>query len=79
MRSEDVVVDVSQDWVLACDVQQRFMHGPGVEHRLRGFERAVPPSSSPQAAIATISCPSPRTAWRWWLAMPRVKGSPLRL
>jgi sigma-B regulation protein RsbU (phosphoserine phosphatase) len=27
MTSEDVVVDVSQDWVLACDVQQRFMHG----------------------------------------------------
>lgn len=29
MTTEDVVVDVSQDWVLACDVQQRFMHGPG--------------------------------------------------
>jgi len=29
MTTDDVVVDVSQDWVLACDVQQRFMHGPG--------------------------------------------------
>jgi sigma-B regulation protein RsbU (phosphoserine phosphatase) len=28
MTTDDVVVDVSQDWVLACDVQQRFMHGP---------------------------------------------------
>jgi sigma-B regulation protein RsbU (phosphoserine phosphatase) len=27
--TEDVVVDVSQDWVLACDVQQRFMQGLG--------------------------------------------------
>jgi len=29
MTSDDVVVDVSQDWVLACDVQQRFMQGLG--------------------------------------------------
>ncbi len=27
MTTEDGVVDVSQDWVLACDVQQRFMQG----------------------------------------------------
>jgi phosphoserine phosphatase RsbU/P len=29
MTTDDVVVDVSQDWVLACDVQQRFMQGVG--------------------------------------------------
>jgi sigma-B regulation protein RsbU (phosphoserine phosphatase) len=29
MTAEDVVVDVSQDWALACHVQQRFMQGPG--------------------------------------------------
>ncbi len=29
MTTDDVVFDVSQDWVLACHVQQRFMHGPG--------------------------------------------------
>lgn len=29
MTTEDVVIDVSQDWVLACDVQQRFMQGTG--------------------------------------------------
>ncbi len=34
MTTDDVVVDVSQDWVLACHVQQQFMHGPGSEHRL---------------------------------------------
>jgi phosphoserine phosphatase RsbU/P len=28
MRTEDMVVDVSQDWVLACDVQQGFMQTP---------------------------------------------------
>jgi phosphoserine phosphatase RsbU/P len=27
MTIDDVVVDASQDWVLACHVQQRFMHG----------------------------------------------------
>ena len=29
MTTDEMVVDVSQDWVLACDVQQRFMNGPG--------------------------------------------------
>jgi sigma-B regulation protein RsbU (phosphoserine phosphatase) len=29
MTGTDRVVDVSQDWVLACDVQQRFMEGCG--------------------------------------------------
>jgi phosphoserine phosphatase RsbU/P len=29
MTTDDVVVDVSQDWVLACDVQRRFMQGVG--------------------------------------------------
>jgi sigma-B regulation protein RsbU (phosphoserine phosphatase) len=29
MTTNDMVVDVSQDWVLACDVQQRFMQGLG--------------------------------------------------
>ena len=27
MRTDEQVVDVSQDWVLACDFQQRFMRG----------------------------------------------------
>jgi sigma-B regulation protein RsbU (phosphoserine phosphatase) len=26
MTTDEIVVDVSQDWVLACDVQQGFMH-----------------------------------------------------
>src|SRR5438105_7070748 len=29
MTTDEMVVDVSQDWVLACDVQQRFMQGLG--------------------------------------------------
>src|SRR5260370_35882889 len=29
MMAEDVVVDVSLEWVVACDVQQRFMQGRG--------------------------------------------------
>ena len=33
MTTDDVVVDVSQDWVLACDVQQRFMQGLGRAQR----------------------------------------------
>lgn len=29
MTTDDVVIDVSQEWVLACDVQERFMQGMG--------------------------------------------------
>lgn len=29
MTTDEQVVDVSQDWVLACDVQRRFMQGVG--------------------------------------------------
>jgi sigma-B regulation protein RsbU (phosphoserine phosphatase) len=29
MTTDEFVVDVSQDWLLACDVQQRFMRDPG--------------------------------------------------
>lgn len=29
MTASEAVVDVSQDWALACHVQQRFMQGPG--------------------------------------------------
>jgi phosphoserine phosphatase RsbU/P len=32
MLSETTVVDVSQDWVLACDVQERFMRLPAAKH-----------------------------------------------
>jgi len=40
MTTDEMVVDVSQDWVLACDVQQRFMQGLGrtsgsVDHSAR--------------------------------------------
>ncbi len=28
MTTNEMVVDVSQDWVLACDVQQGFMQTP---------------------------------------------------
>jgi serine phosphatase RsbU (regulator of sigma subunit) len=29
MTADELVVDVSQDWILACDVQQRFMQDLG--------------------------------------------------
>ena len=28
MTTEEMVVDVSQDWILACDVQRGFMQAP---------------------------------------------------
>jgi sigma-B regulation protein RsbU (phosphoserine phosphatase) len=28
MKTDEMIVDVSQDWVLACDVQQAFMQAP---------------------------------------------------
>jgi phosphoserine phosphatase RsbU/P len=32
MTTEDGVVDVSQDWLQACSVQERFMRGPARNH-----------------------------------------------
>ncbi len=32
MTTEDMVVDVSQDWLQACSVQERFMRGPVRSH-----------------------------------------------
>jgi sigma-B regulation protein RsbU (phosphoserine phosphatase) len=32
MTTDDMVVDVSQDWLQACSVQERFMRGPARNH-----------------------------------------------
>ncbi len=32
MKSDEMVVDVSQDWLQACTVQEHFMRGPGQSH-----------------------------------------------
>jgi phosphoserine phosphatase RsbU/P len=32
MTTEEMVVDVSQDWLQACSVQERFMQGPTLNH-----------------------------------------------
>jgi hypothetical protein len=54
MTTDELVVDVSQDWVLACDVQRRLMEG------LERTHGAVDCRLS--AVIATISCHSSITA-----------------
>jgi len=60
MTIDDMVVDVSRDWVLACDVQQRFMQGLGRTRSAAKFEHSV--------AIVMISCFLRITAWGWSLA-----------
>lgn len=37
MTTDDVVVDVSQDWLQACSVQQQFMRGPAAGENLVDF------------------------------------------
>jgi len=37
MATEEMVVDVSQDWVLACDVQQGFMQAPSAVNDLLDY------------------------------------------
>ena len=32
MTTEDMVVDVSQDWLQACSVQEHFMRGPATNN-----------------------------------------------
>jgi hypothetical protein len=34
MTTDDVMADVRQDWLQACDVQERFMRSPGRNHSL---------------------------------------------
>jgi hypothetical protein len=77
MMTNDAVVDDTQDWVLACDVQQRFMQvwvGPATPwsaaHSAAKFQHSV--------AIAMISCLLRITAWGWSLAMLPAKVSPRR-
>jgi sigma-B regulation protein RsbU (phosphoserine phosphatase) len=38
MMTDENVLDVSQDWVLACDVQQRFMQGPDLGRIIRSAD-----------------------------------------
>jgi len=45
MTTDDMVFDVSLDWVLTCDVQQRFMQGLGRTSDSVDYS-ALPPSSS---------------------------------
>ena len=75
MTNDEMVVDVSQDWAAACDVQQGFMKGLG---------RAVDTVDYGEGAarfdlletIATISCRSLRVAWRCSLDTPPAKAFP---
>ncbi len=49
MKVEEMIVDVSRDWVFACDVQQRFMRGLDPEiHKKQMSEKpmALPPVTS---------------------------------
>jgi hypothetical protein len=75
MATEEMVVDVSQDWVLACDVQQGFMQAPcsvsesfDYSARCRQIERS--------AAIAAVLSRLKTIAWHSSLEMPRAKVWP---
>jgi len=75
MTTDDIVVDVSRDWVLACDVQRRFMQGLGrtsdsVDYSVRCRQvRAL-------GGDCYDFMPLSNDAWRWSLAMPPAKASP---
>jgi hypothetical protein len=75
MTTDDVVVDVGQDWVLACDVQRRFMEGLGRTSDSVDYSARCPQVRA-LVAIAMISCLLQMTAWRWSLAMPPARVSP---
>ena len=77
MTTDDMVVDVSLDWVLACDVQQRFMQGLGRTSYSMDYS-ALAAKFELSAAIAMSSCLLRMSAWRWSLEMPPVKVSPRR-
>ena len=51
MTTDEVVVDVSQDWMLACDVQQGFMQGAGTANDFVDFSAPLPSGSSPRRRL----------------------------
>jgi hypothetical protein len=77
MTTDDMVVDVSLDWVLACDVQQRFMQGLGPTSDSLDYS-----AHCRQVRTLGGDCyefmPLRMSAWRWSLEMPPVKVSPRR-
>jgi hypothetical protein len=77
MTTDNMVVDVSLDWVLACDVQQRFMQGWAVL-AIRWTIARIAAKFELSAAIVMSSCLLRMSAWRWSLEMPPVKVSPRR-
>jgi serine phosphatase RsbU (regulator of sigma subunit) len=75
MTTHDVVVDVSQDWVLACDVQRRFMQGLG-----RSSDSVDYSARCRQVRALGGDCydfmPFANDRLRWSLGMPPAKASP---
>jgi hypothetical protein len=51
MTTDEVVVDISQDWVLACDVQRRFMQESGPDQRFGELQRALPTGPCPRRRL----------------------------
>ena len=77
MITESVVVDVSQDWVAACGLQERSMEIPCVKHK------GSPPMPAAgrcarSAVIASTSYPCPAAALGLPSPMRPVKDFPRR-
>jgi len=62
MTSEALVVDVSRDWMIACDVQQRFMQA-WIERRKSWTTARDAVKCTRSAEIVMISCHSRVSAW----------------
>jgi hypothetical protein len=75
MTTDDVVVDVSQDWVLAAMSSSGLCRGWGGPATRWTIARSAA-KFEPSAAIAVSSCLLRMTAWRWSLAMYLAKVSP---
>ena len=66
MTTDEIVVDVSQDWVLACDVQQGFMQTPCTARDFLDYSARCRQVRA-LGSIVTISSPDrhPGGAYRW--------------
>jgi serine phosphatase RsbU (regulator of sigma subunit) len=78
MTTDDVVVDVSQDWVLACDAQQRFMQGLGRTSDSVDRSAQCRQVRAPLGGDCYDFVPLTDLVWGWSLAMLWAKVSPRR-
>jgi hypothetical protein len=76
MITDSVIVDVSHDWAVACDLQERFMEVPYAKTRRLTYSARCRQMRALGGDCSTFLCPA--GGWRSALPTRRVRGFPQR-